>query len=928
MKRMLVNATQQEELRVALVDGQKLYDLSIDLPSREQKKSNIYKAKIARIEPSLEACFIDYGAERHGFLPLKEISREYFLKQPQGGRINMREVLQEGQDIVVQVEKEERGNKGAALTTYISLAGRFLVLMPNNPRAGGVSRRIEGEDRESMRQIMDALVIPSGMGVILRTAGVGRAVEELQWDLDHLKNQWDEIVKAVLARPGPFLVYRESDPVTRALRDYLSDDIGEILVDEPAAFTIAQEYMQRFVPPEGQRRLKQYNDDIPLFTRFQIESQIESAYAHKVQLPSGGSIVIDYTEALVSIDINSARATRGADIETTATNTNLEAADEIARQLRIRDIGGLIVIDFIDMEESRNQRAVEDRLREAVKMDRARIQIGRLSRFGLLEMSRQRLRPSLGDSSHEVCPRCQGIGSIRTVESMALAILRLIGEEARKDRTAKVIAEVPVDVATYLINEKREWLRTLEDKSDVDLVIVPNLNIETPEYSIRRVRDDEVDLPEVKKVSYQLPTPAQVADPAGTREKKPVQEPAAVPTFLPTTPAPIVDAPAAVAPVPTAAAAVAAPRPPRPNLLRRIQYWFLGDPVPPSPPQPAEAREERGRAARSARRDERRRGEREERRRDRTAERSTERDRRDGDSRRRDRSEPVERAERNAQREAQRQRDREREDPQRREREAAARDAAARADASPAIAVERAAHDTLAADTAAVAPLEAATLDAGSDVALAGSTAPPGAESAAGERRSRRGRRRGRRGGGRRDAAVAAAVAADGQPSDPQAALAVSPIDVNRASVTAGESDAIEPAPAQAVQPPADGGSSVDQPPVPPVAAMSWTGLAPEAAPGAADEPSATDVSNTLTERPTDAVVSAHADTPPTEPSAPEPAERSEPENTETATQPAEAASRIAPAVAEPIAHEKAPRKVIWSSSPSGTSWPPRGPDY
>ncbi|MFZ9994914.1 MAG: Rne/Rng family ribonuclease, partial [Steroidobacteraceae bacterium] len=574
MKRMLVNATQAEELRVALVDGQRLYDLSVELPSKEQKKSNIYKGRIARIEPSLEACFVDYGAERHGFLPLKEISREYFLKQPAGGRINMREVLQEGQDIVVQVEKEERGNKGAALTTFISLAGRFLVLMPNSPRAGGVSRRIEGEERDQMKSIMDALSIPAGMGAIVRTAGLGRAVEELQWDLDNLKIQWDEIVKAVLERPSPFLVYRESDPVTRALRDYFSEDIGEVLVDEPGAHTIALEYMQRFMPAEGGRRLKMYSDDIPLFTRYQIESQIESAYAHKVQLPSGGSIVIDYTEALVSIDINSARATRGGDIETTATNTNLEAADEIARQLRIRDIGGLIVIDFIDMEETKNQRAVEDRLRDAMKMDRARIQIGRLSRFGLLEMSRQRLRPSLSDSSHEVCPRCQGIGSIRTVESMALAMLRLIGEEARKDRTAKVIAEVPVEVATYLINEKREWLRTLEDKSDVELIIVPNLNIDTPEYSIRRVRDDESEQTEFKRLSYQMPTPAKVPDPYGTREQKAPQEAPAVPTFLPTTPAPIVQAPTPVA------ATVAAPSGPRPGIFVRLWRWLFGDPVP------------------------------------------------------------------------------------------------------------------------------------------------------------------------------------------------------------------------------------------------------------------------------------------------------------------------------------------------------------
>src|ERR1051325_4418568 len=430
MKRMLVNATQQEELRVALVDGQKLYDLSIEIPSKEQKKANIYKGRISRIEPSLEACFVDYGAERHGFLPLKEISKDYFRKT-EGGRNNMRDLLSEGQEVIVQVEKEERGNKGAALTTFISLAGRFLVLMPNNPRAGGVSRRIEGEDRDQMREVMSQLQIPDGMGAIVRTAGVGRSAEELQWDLDNLKTQWEQIAAAAKERPAPFLVFRESDAVTRAMRDYLSDDIGEILVGNEDAYKKCQEYMQRFMPQEAQRRLKMYVDDIALFTRFQIESQIESAYAHKVQLPSGGSIVIDYTEALVSIDINSARATRGSDIETTATNTNLEAAEEIARQLRIRDIGGLIVIDFIDMESTKNQREVEDRLRDAVKMERARIQIGRLSRFGLLEMSRQRLRPSIAESSHLMCPRCTGIGSIRGVESMALAILRLIGEEAR-----------------------------------------------------------------------------------------------------------------------------------------------------------------------------------------------------------------------------------------------------------------------------------------------------------------------------------------------------------------------------------------------------------------------------------------------------------------------------------------------------------------
>ena len=581
MKRMLVNATQEEELRVALVDGQKLFDLSIDLPSREQKKANVYKARISRIEPSLEACFVDYGAQRHGFLPLKEVSREYFRQSPQGGRMNIRELLSEGQEVIVQVEKEERGTKGAALTTFISLAGRFLVLMPNNPRAGGVSRRIEGEDRDQMREVMNQLQIPDGMGAIVRTAGVGRSVEELQWDLDNLKVQWDQIDAASKERAAPFLVFRESDAVTRAMRDYLSDDIGEVLVDSQAAFQKAQEYMQRFMPSDAQRRLKLYTDDIALFTRFQIESQIESAYAHKVQLPSGGSIVIDYTEALVSIDINSARATRGSDIETTATNTNLEAADEIARQLRIRDIGGLIVIDFIDMESAKNQREVEDRLRDAMKMDRARIQIGRLSRFGLLEMSRQRLRPSLGESSHLVCPRCVGIGSIRSVESMTLAVLRLIGEELRKDRTARVIAQVPVAVATYLINEKREWLRTLEDKSTAELIIVPNENIQTPEYSIRRVRDDEMDLPEHRQATYLMPSAPEVAEPGTAQDKKPQVEPAAVATLLPTTSAPMV----AAAPAPAAAAA--APEPAAGGFWSRFKKMLAGEPAPAPEPAPA-----------------------------------------------------------------------------------------------------------------------------------------------------------------------------------------------------------------------------------------------------------------------------------------------------------------------------------------------------
>jgi len=570
MKRLLVNATQQEELRVALVDGQKLYDLSIDISSREQKKANIYKARIARIEPSLEAVFVDYGSERHGFLPLKEISKEFFRDgQPQGNR-GIREILSEGQEIVVQVEKEERGNKGAALTTFISLAGRFLVLMPNSPRAGGVSRRIEGEDRDQMRDIMAQLNIPEGMGAIIRTAGVGRSAEELQWDMDNLRTQWEAIAGGIQSRPAPFLVYQESDAVTRAMRDYLGDDVGEILVDDTAAFQKAQEYMQRFMPPEAQRRLRQHTEDTPLFTRFQIESQIESAYAHQVQLPSGGSLVIDHTEALVSIDINSARSTRGSDIEATAFNTNLEAADEIARQLRIRDIGGLIVIDFIDMESTKNQRDVEDRLRDAMKADRARIQIGRLSRFGLLEMSRQRLRPSLSESSHLTCPRCNGIGSIRSVESLALSILRLTGEEARKERTARLVLIVPVPVATYLMNEKRATLRSIEEKCSIELILVPNENIDTPEFSIRRVRAEELGLAENTQSSYRMPTAPEAPDVTALQPKRPAAPAAAVATILPSIPAPIPPA----APVVEAAPVVATG-----GFLAWLKNLFAGSPA-------------------------------------------------------------------------------------------------------------------------------------------------------------------------------------------------------------------------------------------------------------------------------------------------------------------------------------------------------------
>jgi len=538
MKRMLVNATQEEELRMALVDGQRLYDLNIETPSQERKKANIYKGKITRIEPSLEAAFVDYGADRHGFLPFKEVSPEYYVKEPEGsGRPGIRDVLREGQDIVVQIDKEERGTKGAALTTFVSLAGRFLVLKPNKPKSGGVSRRIVGEDREQIRESLEELEIPDGMSIIVRTAGIDRSAEELKWDLDNLFAVWEAILKVVVERPSPFLIYQESNAIIRAMRDYLTNDIGEILVDDTKAYNEAREFVER-VMPHNLRKLKYYDDAVPLFTRYQIESQIESAFAHSVILPSGGSLVIDHTEALVSVDINSARATKGEDIESTALNTNLEAADEVARQLRLRDLGGLVVIDFIDMGPQKNQREVENRLREAVRMDRARVQIGKISRFGLLEMSRQRLRPSLGESSHQICPRCNGIGNIRGVESLALAILRLVGEEARKERTAKVIAQLPVDVATYLLNEKRDWVQNVEDRNEVELLLVANPDLDTPNYSIRRVRDDQTLLPENTGVSYELAAvDGEDEVPSWQADKKPLEKPA-VTAIVPSAPAP------------------------------------------------------------------------------------------------------------------------------------------------------------------------------------------------------------------------------------------------------------------------------------------------------------------------------------------------------------------------------------------------------
>ncbi|MEX0624526.1 MAG: ribonuclease E [Saccharospirillum sp.] len=490
MKRMLINATQSEELRVALVDGQKLYDLDIETGFREQKKANIYKGRITRVEPSLEAAFVDFGAERHGFLPLKEIAREYFVDANMSSRANIRELVKEGTEVIVQVDKEERGNKGAALTTMVSLAGRYLVLMPNNPRAGGISRRIEGDERAQIREALQGVTIPDGMGCIVRTAGIGRSAEELQWDLDYLIQLWDSIKQASEGRSAPFLILQESNVILRAIRDYLRQDIGEVLIDSKDAYQYALDFVQK-VMPNYQSKLKLYEDPVPLFNRYQIEAQIESAFQREVKLPSGGSIVIDPTEALVSIDINSSRSTKGVDIEETAFHTNLEAAEEIARQLRLRDMGGLVVIDFIDMNQTKHQREVEARIKDATSPDRARVQVGRLSRFGLLEMSRQRLRPSLGETSGIVCPRCNGHGIIRDVKSLSLAILRLIEEESLKERTAQIRAIVPLTVATFLLNEKREAIFDVERRQKVHVLIVPNTQMETPHYEVVRLRDDD-----------------------------------------------------------------------------------------------------------------------------------------------------------------------------------------------------------------------------------------------------------------------------------------------------------------------------------------------------------------------------------------------------------------------------------------------------
>ena len=590
MKRMLFNATHPEELRVAIVDGQKLIDLDIEIAGREQRKGNIYKGVITRIEPGLEACFVSYGEERHGFLPFKEIARSYFKEGVDVRTARIQDALREGQELIVQVEKEERGNKGAALTTFISLAGRYLVLMPNNPRGGGVSRRVEGEERQELREAMDQLTIPPGMSIIARTAGIGRNAEELQWDMSYLMQLWTAIDGAAKDNPAPILIYLESSLVIRAIRDYFSPDIGEILIDTDDIADQATAFMS-VVMPDNVDRVKRYRDDVPLFSRFQIEHQIETAYSRTVELPSGGSIVIDHTEALVAVDVNSARSTRGADIEETATRTNQEAADEVARQLRLRDLGGLIVIDFIDMEDTKNQRSVENRLRDALHFDRARVQMGKISRFGLMELSRQRLRPALNEGSHITCPRCNGTGVIRDAESSALQVLRLLQEEAMKENTAAVHAQVPVDVATFLLNEKRSDITKIEARLKVNLILIPNRHLETPHHHIERLRHDDPRLEDIKTSFDMVDAPSTDMSWAPKEQEVKAKPEALVKGITPSQPAPVSSTPAK-----KADAVVAEPSP---GLFKRLMGWLTGGSTEEKKveetPKPSEARSERGR---------------------------------------------------------------------------------------------------------------------------------------------------------------------------------------------------------------------------------------------------------------------------------------------------------------------------------------------
>ncbi len=687
MKRMLFNATQAEELRVAIVDGQKLIDLDIESAAKEQRKSNIYKGVITRIEPSLEACFVDYGADRHGFLPFKEISKSYFQPGSEVGRSKIAEALKEGQELIVQVDKDERGNKGAALTTYVSLAGRYLVLMPNNPRGGGVSRRVDGDERAELRETMEQLEVPQGMSLIARTAAIGRQAEELQWDLNYLLQLWTAIEGAAQQQSGAFLIYLEGSLVIRAIRDYFQPDIGEILIDTDDVYEQAKAFMGT-VMPGNVNRVKRYRDDVPLFSRFQIEHQIETAFARQVNLPSGGAIVIDHTEALVAVDVNSGRATKGSDIEETALKTNLEAADELARQLRLRDLGGLIVIDFIDMESAKNQREVENRLRDALRFDRARVQMGKISRFGLMELSRQRLRPALAETSYIPCPRCTGTGHIRSTESAALHILRILEEESMKENTAAVHVQVPVDVATFLLNEKRPDIQAIELRHKVTILLIPNIHLETPAHTIARLRHDDLNHEDIREPSYKMvdmPAEETTRLSNGKDEGAKPRPEAAIKGIAPEQPAPIVAEKAVEAPPAPAVETAEA------GIIGKILSWFRSKPKAPEPapaPEPArkpregrgEGRRERGEGRRGGRNGNRRDEER--------SERNTERQNRERTSEKPAREENTAGNEQRQERRQRGERKDRRERQQQENQENLQKSEVALADAQPAIAAE------------------------------------------------------------------------------------------------------------------------------------------------------------------------------------------------------------------------------------------------
>lgn len=812
MKRMLFNATQAEELRVAIVDGQKLIDLDIETLGKEQRKGNIYKGRITRIEPSLEACFVDYGTERHGFLPFKEVARSYFQDHAGGGRPRIQDVLREGQEVIVQVEKDERGNKGAALTTYISLAGRYVVLMPNNPRGGGVSRRIEGEERQELKELLSQLEVPGGMSLIARTAGIGRSLEELQWDLNYLMQLWRAVESAAGAQNGTFLILQEGSLVIRAIRDYFQPDIGEILIDTEEIYEQARQFMTH-VMPGNVNRIKLYKDHVPLFSRFQIEHQIETAFSRSVQLPSGGAIVIDHTEALVSIDVNSARATRGSDIEDTAFRTNLEAAEEIARQLRLRDLGGLIVIDFIDMENPKNQRDVENRLRDVLRHDRARVQMGKLSRFGLLELSRQRLQPSLGETSHEPCPRCHGIGFIRGIESSALHILRIIQEEAMKEGTGAVHAQVPVDVATFLLNEKRNDIFAIETRLNVGVVLIPNLHLETPHYKIVRVRADDLqdigDAPSYRRVEVQE---EEFSGRFGQEKPKAERLEAAVKGITPQQPAPVAQEPA---PAPAPAPVVAQGE----GLVTRIIGWLKGLLAPVAvPEEPKKPAREGGRNGQRQPRGDRRQGGQQ--RRERDDNRRGERQERNERGERQERGDRNERAERNdrndrndrGERQERQEREprQERGERQRREREPRAeREQAPRQEAQPQAEQQlarepREPRQPKPPRQRTQPPVEELKPEEGAvepnAVAEAPAAVEPAAEGGAerGERRRRRGRNR-RREGGAETAAVVEGVDAVADVEQPSAVEAQPVVDAQAAvAVQPAAEVAVEPAQVEA----------------------------------------------------------------------------------------------------------------------------------